>query len=550
MAGVNPIDRNTGQLRLIAGLRWRMFVNSLRTQKAKFDLAARVLSGSSIGVGVLLLGLAMGIGAWAAFHQGRPFIFGAELWFVFVVWQFLPIFVLGFGAQADLGILLRFPLSYPTFVLLTLAYGLLDPVGIAALYWLLMILAGVSIAAPGAFLWAILALAVFAAVNLILSRSVFAWLDRWLAQRRTREILGVVFFVLIMSFQFIRPAAQHWGKRAFFTIQHLGPVARVFPPGLAASAIEAARRGQNGPAMVALGGLAGLGLLLAWVLGVRLRAQYRGENLGEAPRPRSPSARPTVREGWKLAGLSPLIAALLEKDLRYFLRNTAQYFALAIPVILVFVFGLQSGGSHGFRAMPMVGGMFFFPAGVAYCLFVTILPAYNSLGFDGPGVAMLFAAPIRFRDVLIAKNLLYTLLFAVEVAAVYVSVSLVRARPDPTIVAVTLAAALFAVPMNFAAGNLVSLHFPRQLHFGTMRRQKASGMTALISISIQLSVIGIAALVCATGRWVGKMWLAGAVFLLLAVAAFVVYRRTLEATSIIAAKHREALMSELCRSTQ
>ncbi len=538
------------QLRLIAGVRWRIFVNSLRPRRAKADLAARMVSGGSIAIGVLVAGLAMAIGGWAALHQGRPGILAGELWFVFILWQLLPIFVLGFGAQADLGILLRFPVSYSTFALLALAYGLLDPVAIAALYWLVMILAGIGIAAPGELLWAIPALGVFAGVNLVLSRAVFAWLDRWLAQRRTREILGVVFFLLIMSSQFIQPLARRWGKQAVLTIERLAPAGSVFPPGLAASTIEAARYGQNGRALFAMGALAGFGLALAWVLGIRLRAQYRGENLGEAKRPQGPAAHSTPYEGWKMAGLAPAVAALLEKDVRYFLRNTAQYFGLAVPLILVFVFGLRTGGSLGFHAMPLAGSSFFFPAAVAYCMLAVLLPAYNVLGFDGPGVAMLFAAPIRFRDVFVAKNLFYALLIALEVVAVFVCVSLVHARPDPAIAAVTLAAVLFALPLNFVAGNLVSLHFPRRLQFGTMRRQKGSGMAMLISAAVQFSIFAICAGVYFLARWAGRIWLAGAILLALAVIGYTVYRRALEVTSAIAENHREALMSELCHQAQ
>ena len=39
----------------------------------------------------------------------------------------------------------------------------------------------------------------FAVFNILLVRAVFAWIDRWLAQRKTREILGAVFMVLVVS---------------------------------------------------------------------------------------------------------------------------------------------------------------------------------------------------------------------------------------------------------------------------------------------------------------------------------------------------------------
>lgn len=549
MAGVTSASGGTDQLTLIAGLRWRMFVNSLRTGKAKVDLAGRVVFGIIIAVGVLGAGLLMAAGSWEALHSSQPLFLAGELWFVFLVWQFLPIFVTGFGAQADLGLLLRFPLPYSSYVLLTLAYGLLDPVAIAALYWLAMILAGVGVAAPGDLLWAVLALGAFAAVNLLLSRAVFAWLDRWLAQRRTREILGIIFFLLIMSFQFIQPLGERWGKQASVAIQRFAPVGSVFPPGMAAAAIETAGQGQAGRALTALGGLAVFGLALGWVLGIRLRAQYRGEQLSEARREKTSATPVTAHKSWRLAGLSPPVAALLEKDLRYMLRNTAQYLMLAVPLVLVFVFGLGGGGGRADR-MPLAHSVFFFPSAVAYCMLIVLGPAYNILGYDGPGVAMLFAAPVRFRDVLVAKNLLYTLVFAVEVGAVYLGILLIHGTVDLTIVAVTLCAVCFALPLIFAAGNLVSLHFPKRLQFGAVRRQRASGIAVLITFGAQFVIIGLAAGIYLVSRWAGKLWMAGAAFLVLAVIALVIYRAAVEATSGIAERQREALMTELCHPTQ
>lgn len=535
------------QLRLIAGLRWRMFANSLRTRSGKVDLAGLLISGAAIAVGVLGVGVLLAAVSWAAFHEARPAFLAGELWFVFLAWQFVPIFVTGFGAQADLGILLRFPLSYPAFVFLNLAYGLLEPAAVVALCWLAMIFAGAALAAPSVLPWVALGLGTFATVNLLLNRAVFAWLDRWLAQRRTREILGVVFFLLIMSLQFIQPAAERWGKGATKAVQRFAPVESVFPPGMAASVIEGARPGGSSRAWVGLAGLGLVGLALAWALGVRLRAQYRGENLSESPRPRATAASPAVHEGWELGGLSPPVAALLEKDLRYLLRNTSQYLALAVPLILVLLLGLQKGNAHGFDALPAAGSAFFFPVAVAYCVLIVTGFANNALGYDGPGIAMLFAAPVRFRDVLIAKNLLHTLVFAFEALAVFVGGLLVGARFDPGVVALTLVAALFVLPLNFAVGNLVSLHYPRQNQFGAGHRQRASGMSMLINLTVGGATIGFSAGVFILSRWRGKLWIAGAVFVALAALALMVHHKVVEASSGIANRCRETLMKELCR---
>ncbi len=546
MAGVDSQPKVAGQLQLIAGLRWRVFANSLRTAKGKADLAGRILYGVLMAFFVLGLGAGLAFASWAAFRNNRPAILAGELWIVLAVWQFLPILYTSFGHHDDAAILLRFPLSYPAFFTLILADGLLDPVAIVALFWLGMILVGAGVAAAASIPWVLLGLGAFAAVNLLLSCAVFAWLDRWLAQRRTREVLGAIFLVVIIGIQFIQPISKRWGKGAGETVRHLAPAEGVLPPGLAVRVIEGFRPGGGGQAITGLVGLGLAGLVLAWALGLRLRAQFRGESLSEAPREVAGAAK-TVHQGWSFGGLSPPVAALLEKDLRYLLRNIGQYFSLIVPLALVVVFGLQRQASPGFHLMPLARSNFFFPIAVAYCLLVVIGHAYNSLGYEGPGISMLFAAPVRFREVLLAKNLLYTLVFAAEVGLVLLGSLFVGAKFSPMIVGLTLAAILFVFPANLAVGNVVSLNFPRRMQFGTIRRQKATGMTMFINLAAVGATIGLSAGIFAVSMWLHKPWIAGVVFIVLASLAIVVYRRVLQASSRIADRCRETLMKELCR---
>ena len=90
-------------------------------------------------------------------------------------------------------------------------------------------------------------------------------------------------------------------------------------------------------------GLLGLYVLgIGGVLGVRLRAEFRGENLGEAPSLKKAEVR--ERE-WLLNGAGPL-AAVVEKELRTLLRSMPQLYALGVPVVMVFVIGslFRNGG--------------------------------------------------------------------------------------------------------------------------------------------------------------------------------------------------------------
>jgi ABC-2 type transport system permease protein len=160
---------------------------------------------------------------------------------------------------------------------------------------------------------------------------------------------------------------------------------------------------------------------------------------------------------------------------------------------------------------------------------------------------MLFAAPVRFCDVMVAKNLLHSMVLAAEVIIVFVLVQFVGGPTPPVVVGLTLAGALWAFLMNLTAGNLVSLYFPRKLKPGQMRRQQASGLSVLVSLGVQVVVVGLAAALYFLSRWVGNMAWCGIGFVGLSGITWVAYRRVLDLVSGIAWKRREALLAELSR---
>ena len=87
--------------------------------------------------------------------------------------------------------LLRFPLSYRSYFLVRLAFGFFDPACAIRQPGFAWSLAGRHGRAPVIVPWtAVWCWLTFGLFNLLLMQMVFAWLERWLAQRRTREIFG------------------------------------------------------------------------------------------------------------------------------------------------------------------------------------------------------------------------------------------------------------------------------------------------------------------------------------------------------------------------
>src|ERR1700693_2243465 len=234
------IDRR-GQLTAIADLRWRLFVNSLRSKRGKMELASRLLITLFFAVGGLGGFIAATVFAWYFVSQNNAEYLAILLWPIFFLWQLFPLMSTAFTNNPDSAELLRFPLTYRSYFLIRLAYGFFDPASALGAVGLLGILFGVGIARPFLFPWALLVLSTFALFNLVLMQTVFAWLERWLAQRRTREIMGVLFILAMLSFQLIGPMMGRIGTAPHPEIGRVveigTQVQAVMPPGLAANAI-------------------------------------------------------------------------------------------------------------------------------------------------------------------------------------------------------------------------------------------------------------------------------------------------------------------------
>src|SRR5713226_10518234 len=115
-----------GQIRLVAGLRWRILRNSLRKKNNRLDLIGLIFTGVFSGILVLGLCFAFYAGAYASFSQDRMEWIALLFWGIFLFWQIFPLFVAGFGANFEFRTLLRFPLSLRAFYIIGLAYGFVD----------------------------------------------------------------------------------------------------------------------------------------------------------------------------------------------------------------------------------------------------------------------------------------------------------------------------------------------------------------------------------------------------------------------------------------
>ena len=553
MAGVNAAGGTRGQFEAIARVRWQLFTNSLRTIRGRLELVAR----GFMFLGFAMLGFAgfagLGFATWFLTSHGKAAFLAALFWPIFLLWQLFPIVATAFSENIDSSNLLRFPLTFRSYFFVRIIFGSLEPASAIGILWTVGIVVGAAVVSPSLILAAALTCVVFMALNILLGRMIYAWVERWLAQRRTRELLGIVFFVLLISFQALGPLLSHFGERSEPALTQFSKQAlliqRFSPPGLAADSIASAFYGNYSRS---LGGVALQVFYVAvilWLLNFRLRAQFRGENLGESPgRSAKPAGKHHATSSWDIPGVPGPISAIVEKEFHYLSRSGPMLFTFVMPVVilLIFRFGARKGGASGgvlAHATDLA-----FPVGAAYTLLILTNLMYNSFGGDGVGVQMFFLSPVRFREILMGKNLAHSLVMVIETILVWLVVCLVYRPPSAAMTLATICGLAFAVLVTLSAGDLMSLYSPKKIDYAVFGRQRASGATAFASIGIQAAVLGLCALGLMVGRAYGRIWIATLIFLFLTAIAAVAYVTVLNRVDAAALKRRESIIAELSRA--
>lgn len=546
MAGLGQI-RTIHQVRLIAWLRWRLFINMLRAPGRSAELVARFIVAIAGTVISGALAFALGAVAFAIMHT-RPQRIGLLLWVVFLGGQFLPILVSAAGSNFDTRSLLRFPLRFSSFVALALSYCAFDPVSLSFLLWLSSIGIGASLARPAAAPWILTAVALLALISVLLNRLVLLWAERLLARRRTREILFLTFIMSMLSLQFLAVGLQRYGPQIRPWVDAVAPLLGIFPPGLAAGAITAAIAAPQSTALLLLS-LAVWSALIFWWLGKRLRAQYRGEELGEVVAVPS-DEKPAVPQERAANALAPFLnnqlAALLGKEWRYLFRNAVTVLQLGIPFFLILFFGLMIDPNDSKTGFFVRRPEAILPSAMGYAIFIALPMAHNSLSFESWGLQLLLMAPVRFRQVLMAKNLALGTAIYGQGFIVFLLVQVLFGVQAPVMVAATFAALLFMLLLNFTVGNLLSIYFPRAFDFGSFR-QRQSAWSVIAGILTQITGMAMVYLVYAIALWRGNIWYAVAGYLLMSAAMSQAYLLVLDRCEEIALERREILVSEICR---
>ena len=550
MADVTQSVKVLEQIRLVAGLRWLILRNSLRKKNNRLDLIGLIITGVFSGILVVGLCFAFYAGACAFVSQGRLEWMALLFWGIFLFWQAFAIFFAGFGANFEFRTLLRFPLSLRAFYTIGLAYGFADFSAIASVCWLLSMTAGATVAKPGVLPAMLLIVAVFMLLNVTIERLIGSWLERLLARRRTRELFLGLFVISMVSLNFIAPLMQRYGESARALFLRLLPYFSWLPPSFAGRALAAVIRLQPVGFVLSSAVLVLYLVLFSGLLWRRFAAQYRGEELSETSSPARAAIRPipvTDNSPDRLSLLSPQVAAIVRKEFRYLTRNSFAYLTLLLPPMLILIFSMNLTTWHLSRGGKAVSPDLFFPGMMAYLILILMAPAYNCFAYEGRGIQTYFAAPLRFREVLLGKNLLLVSVLSLEIV---LSMAMLLWRvgfPSVHMFVATCAAIIFTIVGQLTIANWSSITFPRKMEFGKMHGQRQSGMAVLVAFGAQILMGAISAAILFTGNWTGNLWLPAEAFIFLAGAAVAGYFASLDALTRLAENKKESLIDALCR---
>jgi ABC-2 type transport system permease protein len=555
------------QFAAIAWLRWRIFVNSFRRKGGTGELIGNIFLYILFGSITLILVTGAGITAYFLAAKGQLAHISWLLWAIFILCQLLNIQLGQPGTTFDPTQLIRFPLRVDTYISVRLFFGLLTPANIIGTLMSFAIAVGITIALPALWFYALLALAIFAATNVLFSRMVFAWVDRWLSTRRAREVFTALIFTVSLGIQWanftFNPAYNHHqthsvspqSVRIATDVYHrVHPLLAYLPPELAASSLVAIYRSAIPSFFASTLGCVLFAALFFAVFALRMRTEFRGESLSNAanavPRqavrapnaiiPHSTTTPSTIASAdSNNLGVPPVILTILRKELLYVRRHTGILYGLIMPVFLVLVF------TSKFAARS--NSIWIFPSAVAYTLLAIAPLSYNAFGLEAAGSQLYYLAPVRMRDILLAKNLMGFLMALVEVFAIFGIITYMAGVPSFQTAAASLLWAAGTLAVNDIFANRRSFTTPKKINPQRMANKQTSSLSAFISLGILTLSYGLAAGIFFLCLWLHQTWALVPVSVLFAAAGMVTYIRSLRSMDQFALDHREELFAELCK---
>lgn len=489
------------QLTTLVWLKWALFRNSLRSSKAVVNRIATALAMLAALALALLIALGLGVAAYALTSpdiaeslrsEGVPggagipaaeFVFFSIFALCFLLWSTLPLSI-GSSRQFDPGNLLLYPISLRKLFAVDFVSEIASLQSVFAIPAIIAMGAGAGLARSNLAGGVLIAL-VAAVFGIALSKWISMSLGSLLRRKRARgeTLLALVGVVAGLG-------GALFGQIAPVLFRHAESITalRWTPPGAIAYALT---HGLDSGHLVGYTlALAGLGAYTAVLIGITYWFSRRAV-LGQGGRRRRGGLAKSLAEtytGWAIPLASPALSAVVEKELRYMMRNAQVRMMTLMPLILIVVRIFNRGR---FNQVGSAGSTFsnnFFKygeglmatAGVLYVFLILAGLFCNQFAFDHAGMRAQILAPVDRKVILVGKNIAISILALIFSGGLLVVNELVFR--DLTLGALVFVALCFFIfmPLMSLMGNWLSIRFPKRMKFG--KRLNVSGVGGLLLI--------------------------------------------------------------------
>jgi len=486
------------QLLTLIWLKWRLLRNSLRSSKAVVNRVASIL-GMLIALFLALIVAA--ILGFAAYGLSQPDALGnafrrtatsdvsasasAELIFfsmfglIYLMWATVPLSI-GGSKQFDAGKLLMYPITLRKLFAVDFLSELTTLHSVFAIPAVIAICVGVAFGTGNtmaALLTAIPAILFGIALSKFLSASIGSLLRR----KRAR---GETIIALIGAGAGLSAAVA--GQVAPILFQHAESFRslRWTPPGAAAFLLVGT---ANDPVAYAVAFITlsayGVALILLtyWIA----RRAALGMEGGRRRKSAVVADAVTGYTGWQLPLIPAQLSAVVEKEMRYALRNAQVRMMGLMPLVLLVIRVVNTRRFGSGRVTPpglflTYGAGLLATGGVLYVFLILASLSCNQFAFEEGGMRTLILSPVDRRKILLGKNITLTFL-ALIFATVLLTLNTIifRDLDAPKLLFIGLSFVIFAA-LSSVIGNWLSIRFPKRMRFG--KRLNVSGVAGLLLI--------------------------------------------------------------------
>jgi len=553
-----PLDGRVPFVRPLA-LVWGLRIPTA-TNRSKSGSA--VLPSALGGIVLLTISGALGWGAWhvlshpgvAASEFWSSFLLRAVCFLVSIIAVAWPILSAGVDEHSELSRFATFPIRPLRLFVASSVSALVEPRALLTYPAVLGAILGYHQWRPFSLGFGGLLVFAYFLLNVACGRAALTLVLNVLRHRRSAEILGLFFIAALFLPVFAPPPDVSWlydflqgasgdlsGLNDRILIAQAASLAfATTPPGKLAVGIENLSAGRTGWASLQLAELlffAGLAFGLSYWLLLRF---YRRTARAPAPARQRPPKTLRARSG--------ALWAMLDREASDFWRNPKARLLCAVPFFLCILLRFSSANVLADALCGDAADAWLLFSLCSYAgLVVGANFAQNAFAYDGPGLALLYAAPVDLRTVFVAKNLVHAsgaLLVGLVLTAFYgVYVHAFGAASA----ALGLFALAGQVPVLLAAGNLLSVLAPRKFHASLRRRDRPPAVSTLVGMAVAVAAVTPGAMLV---RGLGRDAPGSGTLLALAgiaAAAWGLYLFTLPRACALLASRRERVLRMVMR---